>query len=103
AHDTLPSVVTLQVRSAGGAGAGSGSGEVVRSGGYILTNNHVISPAANGGTITVLFSDGSSEQARLVGRDVQTDLAVVRVDRPGSPIIPFGPSSQAQIGQPVAP
>jgi putative serine protease PepD len=98
----LPSVVTLLVESGGGAGAGSGSGEVVRSEGYILTNDHVVSAAAGGGSITVLFSDGTSDQARLVGRDVQTDLAVVKIDHEGSlPPIPFGSSSDVEIGQPV--
>jgi len=102
AHRTLPSVVTINARSAGGGAAGTGSGEVVRSGGYILTNNHVISPAANGGSITVLFSDGTSEPARLVGRDVQTDLAMVKVDRSGSlPAIPIARSADVKIGQPV--
>ena len=102
ARRTLPSVVTLTVASPGGAGAGSGSGEVIRPDGHILTNNHVISAATNGGSVSVLFSDGTSAPARLVGRDVPTDLAVVKVDRDGDlPAIPFGSSSDVQIGQPV--
>ena len=102
ARRTIPSVVTLKVASPGGAGAGSGSGEVIRPDGHILTNNHVISAATNGGSVSVLFSDGTSAPARLVGRDVPTDLAVVKVDRGGElPAIPFGSSSEVQIGQPV--
>lgn len=96
----LPSVVTIAVRSA--TSAGTGSGEVIRSDGYILTNNHVVAGAAKGGTITVLFDDGASMPARLVGHDPLTDLAVVRVDagRALSPI-PLGSSAKLRIGEPV--
>jgi len=96
----LPSVVTIQVQSA--AAQGSGSGEVISSDGYILTNNHVISAAANGGTITVLFNNGDSEEARLVGRDVPTDLAVLKIaPHEGLQVMPWGASSKLAIGQPV--
>jgi putative serine protease PepD len=100
ASQALPSVVTIRVESA--SSSGSGSGEVIRSDGYILTNDHVVSAAANGGSITVVFSDGASYPAQLAGRDVQTDLAVVKVDREDSfEPIPFGRSSELQIGHPV--
>jgi putative serine protease PepD len=96
----LPSVVAIQVQA--GRAAGSGSGEVIRSDGYILTNNHVISAAANGGSITVLFNDGESHSARLVGRDVPTDLAVIKVDdHPSLQALPWGSSSSLSAGQPV--
>jgi putative serine protease PepD len=97
----LPSVVTLHVQ-VGGNAAGSGSGEVIRRDGYILTNNHVISAAAHGGSISVLFSDGHSVPAQIVGRDIQTDLAVIKVENSSSltPIV-WGDSSQIVIGQPV--
>ena len=77
ADHVLPSVVTIA--AAGAAGAGTGSGEVIRSNGYILTNNHVIAIAANGGKVEVTFSDGTSVPASIVGRDVLTDLAVLKV------------------------
>jgi putative serine protease PepD len=100
ASRALPSVVTIQVESA--SPRGSGSGQVIRSDGHILTNSHVISAAATGGSITVVFSDGASYPARLVGRDVETDLAVVKVDHEQSlEPIPFGSSSELEIGQPV--
>ena len=96
----LPSVVTIQVQA--GSAGGSGSGEVISDDGYILTNNHVISAAANDGSITVIFTDGESVPAHLVGRDISTDLAVVRVDNsPSLKPIPWGDSSKLIIGQPV--
>jgi putative serine protease PepD len=75
---------------------------VIRSDGYILTNNHVISAAANGGSITVLFSDGSSAPATITGRDPQADLAVIKATSSKSlPVIRFGTSTSIQVGQPV--
>jgi putative serine protease PepD len=52
ADNTLPSVVTISARN--GARGGTGSGEIIRSDGYILTNNHVISVAVDGGTVEVV-------------------------------------------------
>ncbi|MBN2622140.1 MAG: trypsin-like peptidase domain-containing protein [Acidimicrobiales bacterium] len=71
----LPSVVSIEV----GAGqlSGSGSGIVLSADGQILTNNHVVAPAADGGEVTVTFADGTSADADIVGRDPATDLAVI--------------------------
>jgi putative serine protease PepD len=99
AKQVLPSVVTISAK--GATSAGTGSGEVIRSDGYILTNNHVIAPAASGGTIQVLFSDGKTAAATLVGRDPLTDVAVIKVDETGLPAIPIGKSSTLLVGQPV--
>jgi putative serine protease PepD len=73
---------TVSIAVRGGAGRGTGSGVVIRPDGYILTNNHVVAPAANGGEITVTFdgTDGRGVPARIVGRDPITDLAVLRID-----------------------
>ncbi len=98
-NDVLPSVVTISARGSGGAG--TGSGEVIRGDGYILTNNHVISIAANGGSVEVLFSDGVSAPATITGRDPLTDLAVIKVDEQNLPVIPFASSSNLKVGQPV--
>ena len=96
----LPSVVTLSVSS--GGGQGNGSGEIIRAGGYILTNDHVISAAAGGGTIDVLFGSGHTEPATLVGRSVAWDLAVVKVqDTADLPVIATGRSESLRVGQPV--
>ena len=99
ANQVLPSVVTISVSGPGGAG--TGSGEILQSSGYIVTNNHVIAPAANAGTIQVLFADGITEPT-LVGRDVQTDLAVIKVQSTEKmKPITLGTSSSVQVGQPV--
>ena len=99
AKEVLPSVVTISASGAGGAG--TGSGEVIKSDGYIVTNNHVIAPAASGGTLNVLFSDGKTAAAKLVGRDALTDIAVIKVDETGLPAIPIGESGTLEVGQPV--
>jgi putative serine protease PepD len=100
ATKALPSVVTISAQS--GDAAGTGSGEIIRSDGYILTNNHVISLAANGGQVSVLFNDGRSVPAVITGRDPKSDLAVIKVDgEKDLPVIAFGSSEDVQVGQPV--
>ena len=100
ADHVLPSVVTIA--AAGAAGSGTGSGEVIRSDGYILTNNHVIAIAADGGKVEVTFSDGTSVPATIVGRDVLTDLAVLKVAQSDNlKVIGLGSSDSVQVGQPV--
>jgi len=100
AEKTLPSVVTIS--ASGAQAAGTGSGEIIKSDGYILTNNHVVAPAVGaGGALSVLFSNGKTAPAKLVGRDPLTDLAVIKVDESGLPAIPIGKSSSLVIGEPV--
>jgi len=101
ADQALPSVVTIQARN--GRSGGTGSGEIIKDGGYILTNNHVIAVAADGGTISVLYSDGKSSAATLVGRDPLTDLAVIKAadHAAGLPLLPLGSSQSLIVGQPV--
>jgi putative serine protease PepD len=104
-----PSVVTIQVsgQEAGGFGqtqevSGTGSGVIVRSDGYILTNNHVVEAAANGGSISVTFEDGSSAKATIVGRDPSNDLAVIKAEgKSGLKAATFADSDKLTIGQPV--
>jgi putative serine protease PepD len=100
ANKVLPSVVTIFATGSGGAG--SGSGEAIRSDGYILTNNHVIAIAANGGSVEVLFAGGQSEPATIVGRDPLTDLAVLKA-QPTSELKPIslGSSESVRVGEPV--
>ncbi|HEV2372458.1 MAG TPA: trypsin-like peptidase domain-containing protein [Streptosporangiaceae bacterium] len=100
ADRVVPSVVTIAATGSGGGG--TGSGEVIRSGGYILTNNHVIAIAANGGSVEVLFSDGQSAPATIVGRDPLTDLAVLRVQTSRQlKLISLGSSKSLKVGQPA--
>ncbi|HEY0813072.1 MAG TPA: trypsin-like peptidase domain-containing protein [Pseudonocardia sp.] len=100
ADKTLPTVVTISASN--GQSGGTGSGEIIRGDGYILTNNHVISVAANGGHVSVVFSDGHSAPATITGRDPKADLAVIKIDgQPPLPVIPFGSSKDVVVGQPV--
>ena len=96
---SLPSVVTIKI--AGPDASGTGSGFVLRKDGYILTNNHVVEAATATGKITVLFSDGKSADAKIIGRDESYDLAVIRVDRNGLPALTLGSSSSVVVGDPV--
>lgn len=96
---TLPSVVAIEVRTADGGGTGSGF--VLRPDGYLLTNNHVVDPASDGGEIVVVFADGSEEPAELVGRTSAYDLAVLRVERDGLTPLVLGDSDAVAVGQPV--
>ena len=93
----LPTVVQIEERDS--QGGGTGSGFVIRQDGYILTNNHVISGAANGaGTLTVTFQDGTTKPATVVGRDLSYDLAVVKVDASGLKTATLGNSAGVVVG-----
>lgn len=96
-----PSVVKIEV-VVGGSG-GSGSGVVIEEDGYILTNNHVISAAADApeAAITVYYVDGSASPAQIVGRDTASDLAVLKVDKPGLVPIDIGKSDNVKVGDEV--
>ena len=95
-----PAVVSIDVRSA--EQNGTGAGVVIDKVGYILTNNHVVSDVAtNGGKIVVTFSDQSNAAANIVGRDPQTDLAVLRVEHAKLTVASLGDSSKLAVGDPV--
>ena len=101
ANKVVPSVVQIEVATAGGSG-GEGSGIVISSDGMILTNNHVAGAAAKGGKLTVAFSDGSTADAKLVGADPVSDLAVIKVDgKTDLTPIELGTSGNVQVGQQV--
>jgi putative serine protease PepD len=90
----------VTIFAGGGQSGGVGSGEVIRSEGYILTNNHVILPAVGGGPLQVVFEDGSAATATITGRDPLTDLAVLRVTgKSDLRTISIGSSSNLRIGQ----
>jgi len=100
ADKLLPSVVQINVSS--GVDGGNGTGIVMSSDGLILTNDHVVSVAADGGSITVVLSDGSTAEAEIVGSDPETDVAVIRAeDVSGLTPADFGSSADLSIGQEV--
>ncbi|MBN9795226.1 peptidase S1 [Pseudonocardia sp. TMWB2A] len=103
AEKVLPAVV--QIRVDGGAGnvgdRGEGSGMIVGKDGLILTNNHVVAPAAQGGTLRVVLQDGRTAIGTIVGQDPQSDIALVRTDLPGLSTVELGDSDRVRVGQQV--
>jgi 2-alkenal reductase len=82
AREMLPTVVTVVNRLPSGQQQSSGSGFVVDARGYVVTNNHVVENVRGGGagaSFDVIFSDNRTEKATLVGRDPDTDIAVLQV------------------------
>jgi len=79
-----------------------GSGFLISADGYVVTNNHVVSPGARGASvdsITVTLTNGEEYEAKLVGRDAATDLAVLKIvgSKP-FPFVKFGDSTKARVG-----
>lgn len=74
---------------------GSGSGFIFRSDGYILTNNHVVDGATH---VTVVTQDRREYTATVVGRDPTTDIAVLKIDARGLPVIPLANSDAVDVG-----
>ncbi len=97
AAEVLPSVVSIAVQSQ--LGQGTGSGVIISSDGQIMTNNHVV---ASGGQLTVTFHDGTTAQAKVVGTDPVTDLAVIQAqDVSGLTPAELGTSGDLEVGQQV--
>ena len=90
-----PSVVKIEARN--GDTGGTGTGFIIKSDGYILTNNHVAAPGAKG-TLTVQFQDGSTAKATLIGASSAYDVAVIKVDKTGLPAVKLGDSNNVQVG-----
>lgn len=92
-----PSVVYI-ITGQESAELGSGSGFVYDDQGHIVTNNHVVTA---GDTYEVVFADGSRSRATLVGSDVDSDLAVIRVDvlPEGIRPVPLGDFDDVEVGQ----
>src|SRR5262245_40446766 len=74
---------------------GLGSGVIVSSDGYILTNNHVIAGAEK---IKVQLTDNRTLDAKLIGSDAPSDLAVLKVEANGLPVLPLGNSDDVRVG-----
>ncbi|NJP98126.1 PDZ domain-containing protein [Nonomuraea sp. FMUSA5-5] len=97
----LPSVVSLEVGNGSNTEGATGSGFLIKNG-YVVTNNHVVSLAANGGEIRIMFNNRKTTTARIVGRDPGSDLAVVKPEETfGTPEITLGNSDQVVVGDPV--
>jgi serine protease Do len=78
--------------------SGLGSGVIISSDGYIVTNNHVVDGAD---TLKVNLSDGREFTAKVVGRDPQTDVAVIKVDAKDLPAVTFADSDKVEVGDRV--
>jgi serine protease Do len=82
-------------------GGSLGSGFIISADGYVVTNNHVISPARNNATveeITVIMSDRKEYRARLIGRDQASDLALLKIEANNLPFVRFGDSTRTRVG-----
>ena len=101
AKAVAPSVVSITVQS--GQAEGQGSGVIIDNKGHIITNNHVATGAGSSATINVTLNDGRTYDAKIVGTDPSTDLAVLLLNNPPSDLVPMsiGDSSQLVVGQPV--
>ncbi len=95
----LPSVVSIVVE--GPTQSGSGSGFVLRSDGYVLTNNHVVGLLGTGGKLSVVFNDGTKATGEVVGTNPAYDLAVVKVARKDLPSVTLGNSDSVHVGDSV--
>jgi putative serine protease PepD len=100
ARAALPS--TVMIRITGGGDTSVGSGFVLNRNGLVMTNNHVVAGATNGGTLRVVFPDGATASATLVGRSPTYDIAVIRVDTSHALVpLAIGNSDDTQVGESV--
>ncbi len=94
-----PSVVSIRVfaeNQRGNTGEGAGSGFVVAPDGFVVTNDHVVH---NAKSVSVVFTDGRELEARVVGTDPATDLALLRVASGGLAPVTIGDSEALRVGQ----
>ncbi|HEX5724870.1 MAG TPA: trypsin-like peptidase domain-containing protein [Longimicrobiaceae bacterium] len=103
----MPAVVHVKVEIGGrgqrdgdlfgprGPQAGSGSGFIVSPDGHVITNNHVVEGATR---VTVVLNDRREFDARVVGRDPNTDVAVLKIDGRGLPTLALGNADELQVG-----
>lgn len=103
AERVVPSIVNMDVTGVTGSSPftpdsteGTGSGVIYTSDGYIITNEHVVEGARE---ITVTLASGESLKGRKVGGDVESDIAVVKVERSGLPAARLGDSDALVVGE----
>ncbi|MGQ0838232.1 S1C family serine protease [Actinokineospora sp.] len=97
-----PAVVSIEVKLE--QGGGTGSGVLIDGAGYIVTNWHVVTlegRADASAKITTVFTDGTRAEAKLVGTDPKTDLAVIKVQVTNPTVLQFGNSDDLQVGDSV--
>ena len=75
---------------------GAGSGVIISKDGYILTNNHVVDFADE---VLIKMVDGKEYDAKIIGRDPSTDLAVVKIDADNLPTLEYADSDKARVGE----
>lgn len=76
--------------------AASGSGVIISQDGYIVTNNHVVENASK---VEVVLTDRRKVEATVIGRDPNTDLALIKVNASGLPVVKLGNSDNVQVGE----
>ena len=118
ANKVLPSIVGITVEykvnspyfglSMQSTGNATGSGVIISKDGYILTNNHVVNTSANSSfyqvsdasKVTVkLYNDDAIYEAKIIGTDAITDLAVIKIDKNDLPAAELGDSSSVKVGE----
>ncbi|WP_215224393.1 Do family serine endopeptidase [Echinicola shivajiensis] len=77
-------------------GRSSGSGVIISEDGYVVTNNHVIENAKD---INITLHDNTNYEAKVIGTDPTTDLALLKIEANNLPFVPFGDSDQTQVGE----
>ncbi|MHC3471243.1 S1C family serine protease [Streptomyces sp. 7R007] len=99
AAKALPSTVTIEAESTSGEG-GTGTGFVFDTQGHIVTNNHVVADALDGGKLTATFPDGKKYDAEVVGHAQGYDVAVIKLKNPPSDLKPLtlGDSDKVAVG-----
>jgi S1-C subfamily serine protease len=103
-NELLPAVVTVVNRRANGSQQASGSGFVIDDRGYVVTNNHVVEnvgAAGAGASFDVIFSDNRNLKATLVGRDPDTDIAVLQISPSGLRVAQLANSDEVPVGAAV--
>ena len=99
AAKALPSTVTIEAESSSGEG-GTGTGFVFDTQGHIVTNNHVVADAVDGGKVTATFPDGKKYDAEVVGHAQGYDVAVIKLKNAPSDLQPLtlGDSDKVAVG-----
>jgi putative serine protease PepD len=99
AAKALPSTVTIEAEGTNGDG-GTGTGFVFDTQGHIITNNHVVADALDGGKLTATFPNGRKYDAQVVGHAQGYDVAVIKLKNPPSDLkpLPLGDSDKVAVG-----